>query len=63
MNPMEPEEDIGVTKEYLSLPLFEEGSANLAPEDDFTGLMLRWDALPNHLVRIIGYADVERENE
>ncbi len=63
MNPIKPEGDIGVTKEYLSLPLFEEGSANLAPEDDFTGLMLRWDALPNHLVRIIGYADVEREDE
>jgi hypothetical protein len=63
MNPMEPEEDVGVTKEYCSLPLFEEGSANLAPEDDCKGLMVRWDALPNHLVRIIGYADVERENE
>ena len=60
---MEPEGNVGVTKEYLSLPLFEEGSANLATADDFNGLMLRWGALTNHLVRIIGYADVEREDE
>jgi hypothetical protein len=57
------EEDVGVTKEYLSMPLFEEGSASLDPEDNFKGLMLRWDALTNHVVRIIGYADIEREDE
>jgi hypothetical protein len=58
-----PEEDVGVTKEYWYMPLFEEGSAELPPEDDFKCLTSRWDALTNHVVRIIGYADVEREDE
>jgi hypothetical protein len=57
------QQGVGVTKDYLMMPLFEEGSAELAPEDDFEGLMLRWDALSNHVVRVIGYADVERESE
>jgi hypothetical protein len=56
-------EDVGITKEYLSMPLFEEGSARLDPRDNFSGLMLRWDRLTNHVVRIIGYAEVEREDE
>jgi hypothetical protein len=62
-NPNDRQQEVGITKQYVMMPVFEEGSAKLAPEDNFEGLMRRWKALTHHVVRIIGYADVEREGE
>jgi hypothetical protein len=61
--PNDRKQEAGITKQYIMMPVFEAGSAKLAPEDNFEGLIHRWKALTNHVVRIIGYADSEREGE